>query len=101
MFGIQGVLEGSAAPEAFRATIGRNEKGEKLAGPALNPLKGSSANFSHSPTASKFDAICNSFSCNAEGLGGFVKMHHHPRKFTCQVDPVCPFLSIGYRAKRL
>jgi hypothetical protein len=46
VFGSSGCFGGVGAPEAFRVTIGRSE-GEKIAGPALNPLKGSSANFSH------------------------------------------------------
>src|SRR6266850_238753 len=34
----------STTPQVY---AGRNERGEKSAGPALNPLKGSSANSSH------------------------------------------------------
>src|SRR2546430_9411350 len=73
------LLEGSR-PEGFRiASRGRSENGEKLAGPALNPLKGSSANSSHASELCKFCAIAKSFSYSTSASQSFVKMRQ-PRE---------------------
>ncbi len=41
--------------------LGESEKGDKRTGPALNPLKGSSARVPHIPTGCKPNAIPKSF----------------------------------------
>jgi hypothetical protein len=52
------------------------EKGEKLAGPALNPLKGSSARSSHGFRLCKLSANRNSFRFNILDWWIFVKKRY-------------------------
>src|SRR5690242_18923514 len=77
-------------PEAKRRLHSATVKWARRTGPALNPLKGSSARLSHCLLVCTPQAKPNCFISSPLSLGLLVKMFHPPRKFTCQEVPPYP-----------